>query len=612
MLLINRIFSNNITTWVFSLIMIAFAIFLQIFYKKQNWKGKKLTVLRSLCFAPLAIALIHFSFFSFKHSFWLNKYYYGLFYISCAAPFIPAFFSIPFFKNRFPRAQKILLKIFIPLTTTFVILANLHTIIMPFVWDSAMRNHTRDSYTESFIKTTKDMEKYYSLKEWKKIDIPALREKFLPLVQKAEQTKDAGLFSAAMTAYTYNFYDGHVSTYVIDDKAWERCILLFSGHDYGMSMIKLQDGRTVAVNVLRDGKAWQNGIRNQTVITSWNGQKINDAIENTEFIFPGITLPVKTTEDFYKPIMLATKGMHQNGERGIISDLLVNAAVTEDSQRPHAFVGFIDENGNEKQLELEAIGNGNTRFENTFILLVSKLYSAFPDMKNLQTAMLNSDTAIMQRYNEQSNTFYDILSYFTNRNLKVKRQLIEELTARKNEGMKKLIIDARNNTGGFWALGVETASLFSNKSFEIAKRGTEVFGKKNILQTVTVPADGRFSDIEVILLVNSYCVSAGDSLVKMLSECPNVTVMGLTPSNCSCQETGGVSFLTDSICDIVYPVNWLYEIDDDLRYIDTNETRECTLPLDVQIPLTWDLIQDILINWETRDIVLEYAVDYLK
>lgn len=144
---------------------------------------------------------------------------------------------------------------------------------------------------------------------------------------------------------------------------------------------------------------------------------------------------------------------------------------------------------------------------------------------------------------------------------------------------KKLIIDARANSGGFWSLGLETASLFSTESFDIAKRGSEVFGKESILQTITVPADGRFSDIEVILLVDPFCVSAGDSLVKMLSQCSNVTVMGLAPSNCSCQETGGVSFLSDSICSIVYPVNWLYEVDG-RRYIDVDETRECTLPLD--------------------------------
>ena len=49
------------------------------------------------------------------------------------------------------------------------------------------------------------MEKYYSLKDWKKIDIPALREKFLPVIQKAQDTKNPKLFAAAIQAYAYYF-----------------------------------------------------------------------------------------------------------------------------------------------------------------------------------------------------------------------------------------------------------------------------------------------------------------------------------------------------------------------------------------------------------------------
>ena len=88
--------------------------------------------------------------------------------------------------------------------------------------------------------------------------------------------------------------------------------------------------------------------------------------------------------------------------------------------------------------------------------------------------------------------------------------------------------------------------------------------------------------------------------------------IGLTPSNCSCQEVGGRSVLSNSICQINYPINWLYEIDETTRYIDTDKSRECTVPLDYQIPLTYELAQSLYDNWQTRDILLEYAIDYLK
>ena len=603
LLLLNRVFSNNPSIWIFSILLIFLAIILRKLYKKLLRAGKSLKLWRILCFIPLALALFHFAFFRIKGNFWSTSYYYLWLYIASLVLALPALTSL------WPRINKILH----PLIITFCILCGLYTLYKPLVWDSAMRNHTRQSYVESFISTTKDMEKYYSLKDWKKIDFEALREKFLPVIQKAEETNNPKLFAAAMQAYAYYFYDGHVRAYANDWDIWESSICMLGGHDYGMSMLRLSDGSVVAVLVDVEGSAYEKGIRDLTVMTSWNGVEINKAIDFVEFIYGRETFPVKANEEIYKPVILATKGQRKDGkpgQYGIAEELLLMADITEDSQRPTALAGFIDENGKQVQVELSAKGSGAYRLEQAFIPITWHRYEKFPDLKNLHTVMINEDTAYMARRQEQFGEFFDVLSYFTNHNPQFRKHLIKELTARKEEGMKKLIIDARNNQGGFWAEGVETASLFTKVPFEMARRGTELFGKPEMIHTVEVKADGRFSDIEVILLVDMYCVSAGDSLVKVLSQCPNVTVMGLMPSNCSCQETGGVSFLSDGICNIVYPVNWLYELDG-RRYIDTDDSRECTLPLDVQIPLTAELVGNFYREYESRDVLLDYVIDYL-
>ena len=604
LLLLNRVFSNNPVIWIFSILLIFLAVFLRKFYKKLLRAGKILKLWRLLCFIPLALALFHFAFFRIKGNLWSTRYYYLWLYIASLVLTLPALTSL------WPRINKILH----PLIMTFCILCGLYTLYKPLVWDSAMRNHTRQSYVESFISTTKDMEKYYSLKDWKKIDIPALREKFLPVIQKAEETKNPKLFAAAMQAYAYYFYDGHVRAYANDWDIWEPSVCMLGGHDYGMSMIRLSDGSVVAVFVDEEGSAYQKGIHEWTVMTSWNRVEINKAIDSVEFIYGRENFPVKASEEIYKSAMLATKGQRTDGkpgQYGIVEELLQIADITEDSQRPAALAGFIDENGKEVQVELTAKGTGAYRMEKAFVPITWHSYKKFPDLKNLHTVMINEDTAYMVRYNEQFGEFFDVLSYFTNHNPQVRRHLIKELDARKAEGMKKLIIDARSNQGGYWAEGVETASLFTKEPFEMARRGTELFGKPQMIHTVTVEADGRFSDIQVILLVDMYCVSAGDSLVKVLSQCPNVTVMGLMPSNCSCQETGGISFLSDGICWINYPVNWLYELDG-RRYIDTDDSRECTLPLDLQIPLTKELLHSLYTEYDTRDVILDYVIDYLK
>lgn len=601
MLLLNRLFSNEPFIWIFSILTVCSIIFIYTYYKYRRFSFSAKRIWRFFCTIPFFLSLIHFCFFRFQNHFWLTKYYYGLFYLSSIILlFLPL---VEYFK--------ITRKLFFKLIGVFAILANLHTVFMPQVWSSALRNHSKQSYTKAFISTTKDLEKYYSLKDWKKIDIPELREKFLPVIQEAENTQDAGLMDAALIAFSHYFYDGHVYVDIDDYYGWKRALELLAGNDYGFSMITLDDGNTVAINVSEKSFAYRMGIHNGTIMTSWNGLSIKDALERTDFIYPGSQFPVKTTEDFLKPIMLATKGMHENGEWGIVADLLETAKVQSEAERSMAIAGFINDQGEQIELMIPAIGSGINRMEKTAFSLFYSDFQFQPDLENLHSVMIDQDTAYMRRNSERNNNIYDIISYFTNKLPSERKRLINELSLLKENGMKKLLIDARGNNGGFWVYGAELASLFTKEAFDVGYRGSELFGKTRYLNKISVDADGRFSDIEVVLLTDNYCMSAGDCLVKILSECPNVTVMGITPSNGCCQETGGVSYLTDSKFRIFYPVNWLYETDG-RRFIDTDETRECTIPLDVKIPVTLETLQKIYSNNEASDFILDYALDYLK
>ena len=62
---------------------------------------------------------------------------------------------------------------------------------------------------------------------------------------------------------------------------------------------------------------------------------------------------------------------------------------------------------------------------------------------------------------------------------------------------------------------------------------------------------------------------------------------------------------------IILPVNWLYKLDGS-HYIDTDDSRECTLPLDVQIPLTKELVHSLYTEYENRNVILDYVIDYFK
>ena len=121
--------------------------------------------------------------------------------------------------------------------------------------------------------------------------------------------------------------------------------------------------------------------------------------------------------------------------------------------------------------------------------------------------------------------------------------------------------------------------------------------------------NGKWKDLAVVVLVNQNTVSAGDGMADMLSRLPNVTLMGMTPSNGSFQATGGLVFLAEGYFAIYYPV-W-FDVDQNGNpVIDTDISRETRIPLEVEIPINETAIQKIF-EADQQDYELEYAVEWL-
>ena len=197
--------------------------------------------------------------------------------------------------------------------------------------------------------------------------------------------------------------------------------------------------------------------------------------------------------------------------------------------------------------------------------------------------------------------------------------LIENL---ENKGMKYLIIDIRNNGGGYDSVAGALASLFTDKKSYMVSFGYEDAQGYHIAESQYIFPDGRYADILVVVLVNSNCMSAGDGMAKFLGDCPNVTLMGITASSGVNQNNGGYIYLTDHIC-VTYPV-FLSLSEDGEPFIDTDHTRENKISLDVAIPITSENAKTIfsIDNYDSeamekgkivfeRDVELEYAVGYL-
>ena len=98
-------------------------------------------------------------------------------------------------------------------------------------------------------------------------------------------------------------------------------------------------------------------------------------------------------------------------------------------------------------------------------------------------------------------------------------------------------------------------------------------------------------------------------MAKFMSDCPNVTLMGITSSSGVNQNNGGNIYLTKNIC-VVYPI-FLSLSSDGVPLIDTDSTRENRIPLDVTIPMTKEFALKLFSDDKT-DYELEYAMNWLR
>ena len=177
------------------------------------------------------------------------------------------------------------------------------------------------------------------------------------------------------------------------------------------------------------------------------------------------------------------------------------------------------------------------------------------------------------------------------------------------QGMDRLIIDARGNDGGLDVVSASVVTLFTSeeiRTYSGFRSGDEIVRSR--YWNWTVPADGRYSNIPVVLLVNAGTSSAGDILTYDLSTCPNVSVMGLTTTWGCAQGVAQTALLSDGLIRVRYSIMATLDEDGNI-YIDADENRVSNIPLDVRIPLDMNAINEIY--EQGNDYPLEYAVEWL-
>lgn len=92
-----------------------------------------------------------------------------------------------------------------------------------------------------------------------------------------------------------------------------------------------------------------------------------------------------------------------------------------------------------------------------------------------------------------------------------------------NKGIKSVILDLRNNTGGIVSEAIELSELFVGKGNVIMRS----YDKKN-QETVITSSKEKMGDFELVILVNEYSASATEIVLAALQDNKAATIVGTT------------------------------------------------------------------------------------
>ena len=436
--------------------------------------------------------------------------------------------------------------------------------------DTKQQDLSKLSYSKSFAVLMAKIKKDYGIAEVKGLDADEFYSEHLETVKKAEKEKDETSYYRVLFDLQDMLGEAHAS--VSNREAASASLDYYAGNDYGLSMIGMTDGRTVAIDVEKDSEAYKAGIRNGTVITSWDGRKIDEWREETDVKLPSLlVIPVKASKEIFKPFFIASKG----GDKVTVS--------------------FETENGEEKEVKLAKIGGYSKRLNEVLDLFQNRQRNN--QKVNFGWKILEGNQGYIV-INSARVTTKDSSSY-PEWSSKIKTA-VEKM---KKEKVKNLILDLRNNVGGEGLLSKVIASLFADKEYSFASlKNGDSFSEMG-----PVEANNIWKDVNIVVLVNSLTMSNGDLLTYTLGKLPNVTLMGTTTSNSSLAIAGGNIQMTDNMS-FVFPDRYVYDENGEYLIV-TPKDGESAVVLDEQIVIDEKFVEQVF--EKEADYELDYCCEYI-
>jgi len=532
----------------------------------HRWKDdtKKIRLWRLLCLIPLLAAAAH-----------ALIYIWGI--PVFAVDFIPLYLIAAFALIPIPFAKR---KIGYRITATLTGVVSVVCGLYFCATSPNSFNHTRQSYTDSFHSMVQDMDKTYILKEWKEVDFTALEEKYMPIVQEAEQEQNPMKFADAVRMFCKELHDGHVSMSVHLEYNETEHRSAIQRHEYGLAMVQLDNNDVIAVCTVAEVNAL--GIEDGTIITKWNGKPVLQAAAE-DVMDHG--MPVKSNDERIAAMVLSGIG----GEAVDVS--------------------FLDKSGKEQTVTLSDLGEMHTYTEADSAFSHMPLNETGED-SNFSTKMLNDKCGYLRLSScESDSELHDTLAYLSGDHKWAREMFREKLRDLKDQGMEYLVVDLRNNGGGYDEISCALCDLLTDEDWYGQGLGIRKNGQYKCVSDHGIHGDGEFADLQVVALTNYNCASAGDGASLYLSKLPNVTVAGITDPNGCNQETGGQCALSDGLICVYFPVGLVLDENGDPN-IDTRADCISRNPVEVRIPLDYEAAMKMFRDNEDHE--FDWAVKYLE
>ncbi|MBE5866322.1 MAG: peptidase S41 [Lachnospiraceae bacterium] len=438
------------------------------------------------------------------------------------------------------------------------------------------------NYVQDFKDGVASMKDHYILAEHKGVDLDALYETYLPMFEEANRNHDEVQNYIAWASFTAEFHDGHIGFLPNEEETMQAAYERVCGNDYGLALMTLEDGRTVAVNVEENDFFREAGIHNGTVITSWDGYNIAEVAKETlayhMFAYP---LADKDNEDFCRDLFAAGVG--------------------GDSVK----ITYLDDSNVEKELVLPKLGNYYERLKDTLEIINQGVETG-----HMMWAEIDEETVCLRI----KLMMYDSETSKTENYGSMQAEIRAKAEEYKAAGKKHLILDLRGNGGGSGQMVKALASLFAPKGeYYYCTDGLWDDKSECYLKDATghyVPGKEHYFrgeniwDGPVTILVNSSSISAADHLTKVMQGMENVTIMGFTEPNGSGQGVG--SCLLES-GELSFSGSLLLDRNGDI-FVDSGVDRESTNDIDVQIPFDENAVR-VLFD-EGGDYVLQKCMEY--